>query len=56
MENSVVEDYIILESREVIGLRIKVLEKLKEGYVLLGGSSNGGDYAGHTQTMVKYKK
>lgn len=55
MENKKIVDYIILSSSNSTYLRSLVLEKLNEGYVLLGGASNGGDYGGYTQTMVKYE-
>lgn len=56
MESKKIVDYIILNSSDYTYLRSLVLEKLKEGYLLLGGASNGGDYGGYTQTMVKYEK
>lgn len=58
MEENKIIDYIILEEEHASSLREKVLEKLKEGYVLLGGSSYGGrSYSSsHTQAMVKYEK
>ena len=34
----------------------EVLEKINEGYDFLGGASNGGDWGGYTQTMIKYEE
>lgn len=56
MESKKIVDYIILYSSDTSHLRSLVLEKLNEGYVFLGGASNGGDWGAYTQTMIKYEE
>lgn len=60
MENKKIVDYIIItfESKELV--QLKVLEKIKEGYTLLGGISMAIDsgelrsYNNFAQAMIKY--
>lgn len=60
MENKKIIDYIILERESKEALRLEVLEKIKEGYHLLGGVSFAVDsgeqreYKYYAQSMVKY--
>jgi hypothetical protein len=55
MENRKIIDYIIISDSNKDRLCTEVLKKINEGYVLFGGASNGGDYGGYTQTMIKYE-
>lgn len=60
MEEKKIIDYIIIESNNTKDIGTRVLEKLKDGYVLLGGVSCSGEgYVNSmrfVQAMVKYEK
>lgn len=58
MEERKIIDYIIIKDDYSINVETKVLEKIKEGYELLGGASCGGSgyTTYYTQAMVKYEK
>lgn len=58
MEAKKIIDYKVISynNLHLNDLEKKVLEHLEKGYVLVGGASNGGDYGGFTQTMIKYEE
>lgn len=56
MENKKIIDYIIISDRHTERLRIEILKKLQEGYVLVGGISFGGPYEYFAQAMIKYEE
>lgn len=53
MEAKKIKDYIIIEDYYIDKIRVRVLEKLNKGYVLVGGVSRSGGLL--TQTMIKYE-
>lgn len=57
MEGKKIVDYIIIVDNQLEILEKNVLEKLNDGYVLLGGCSiGGGDYrTKYAQTLIKYE-
>lgn len=57
MENKKIVDYIVFEESRKEVLQEKVLQKLKEGYVLIGGVSYGGGdyYTRYAQALIKYE-
>ena len=56
MENKKIIDYIVFEEKRKEVLQELVLQKLNEGYSLLGGVSYGGHYEKFAQAMVKYEE
>ena len=57
MENKKIVDYIVICDSYLVRFRTEVLKKINEGYVLVGGVSNGGgDYRDeYVQAMIKYE-
>lgn len=55
MENIKIVDYVIISNCNIEVLCADVLKKLDEGYILVGGASNGGEYNYHSQTLIKYE-
>jgi hypothetical protein len=55
MENKKIIDYIVIEESRKEVLQKFVLQKLNEGYSLLGGVSYGGHYERFAQAMIKHE-
>jgi hypothetical protein len=55
MENKRIIDYIVIEESRKEILQKLVLQKINEGYYLLGGVSYGGHYEKFAQAMIKYE-